>query len=251
MKVRLAFSVAAHLQTDILLMDEVLAVGDIAFQQKCIGKIGEVNKNGKSVIFVSHNTSAINSLCNKVLYLKNGTVQSIGETKQIISQYLSDYQNNERLTNEVSVQRNSYRASKTFENLSLEVKKDNLSNAPIEVFLDFQSLQDISDPRIMLHLCHLDGSIIASTLHNDTSNFKENNGGLQKGNHRFNMTIPANFLGKGSFMISVTLVDPLTEQVDVPNAGIFNVDFQGYNNIYWDNAAQSPMRPKWDWRRVQ
>jgi lipopolysaccharide transport system ATP-binding protein len=83
MKVRLAFSVAAHLQTDILLMDEVLAVGDIAFQQKCIGKIGEVNKNGKSVIFVSHNTSAINSLCNKVLYLKNGpnSVQQINYMK--------------------------------------------------------------------------------------------------------------------------------------------------------------------------
>jgi len=88
MYVRLAFSVAAHLEPEILVVDEVLAVGDAEFQKKCLGKMQDVsNSEGRTVLFVSHNLMALSSLCNKGIYLKNGQVRSQGEIEETLSQY--------------------------------------------------------------------------------------------------------------------------------------------------------------------
>ena len=88
MYVRLAFSVAAHLEPDILIVDEVLAVGDAEFQKKCLGKMEEVTKNeGRTILFVSHNLSAIHGLCTKAIFLEQGRVAMIGETKKVIEHY--------------------------------------------------------------------------------------------------------------------------------------------------------------------
>ena len=78
MYVRLAFAVAAHLEPEILLVDEVLAVGDAAFQKKCLGKMGDVAKEGRTVLFVSHNMMAVKSLCRDGVLLRAGTVSCIG-----------------------------------------------------------------------------------------------------------------------------------------------------------------------------
>ena len=95
MYVRLAFGVAAHLEPEILIVDEVLAVGDAEFQKKALGKMKEVsNKEGRTVLFVSHNMTAVNTLCNKILYMKNGYVESIGETGDIVNQYLKSSDEN-------------------------------------------------------------------------------------------------------------------------------------------------------------
>lgn len=88
MRVRLAFSVAAHLEPEILLVDEVLAVGDAEFQRKCLGKMGDVAKEGRTVLFVSHNMGAINQLCSKSILLRNGILSATGETQDIIKDYL-------------------------------------------------------------------------------------------------------------------------------------------------------------------
>lgn len=94
MYVRLAFAVAAHLEPEILLVDEVLAVGDAAFQKKCLGKMGEVAKEGRTVLFVSHNMAAINSLCNKAILLNAGLLKKQGPTIEVINEYLGDYTSN-------------------------------------------------------------------------------------------------------------------------------------------------------------
>jgi len=88
MYVRLAFAVAAHLEPEILIIDEVLAVGDAAFQKKCLGKIGEVAHGGRTVLFVSHNMGAIRNLCTEVAWLNDGKIAGIGETATIVDQYL-------------------------------------------------------------------------------------------------------------------------------------------------------------------
>jgi homopolymeric O-antigen transport system ATP-binding protein len=88
MYMRLAFAVAAHLEPEILVVDEVLAVGDAAFQNKCLGKMGDVAKEGRTVLFVSHNMAAIQVLCPKVLLFDSGSLQYEGDTKCGISQYL-------------------------------------------------------------------------------------------------------------------------------------------------------------------
>ena len=87
MYVRLAFSVAAHLEPEILLVDEVLAVGDISFQQKCLGKMDQVTKEGRTVLFVSHNMSAIRSLCKRVIWLENGKIKKEGDANSVTIEY--------------------------------------------------------------------------------------------------------------------------------------------------------------------
>jgi lipopolysaccharide transport system ATP-binding protein len=88
MYVRLAFAVAAHLEPEILIVDEVLAVGDAQFQKKCLGKMSEVGKSGRTVIFVSHNMAAVNELCSKSVLLHKGKMVNFGDTSSIISEYL-------------------------------------------------------------------------------------------------------------------------------------------------------------------
>jgi lipopolysaccharide transport system ATP-binding protein len=89
MKVRLAFSVAAHLQPEILLIDEVLAVGDAEFQRKCLGKMDDVAKSGRTVLFVSHDMGAISQLCSRCLLFHEGQIASDGPTNEVISDYQS------------------------------------------------------------------------------------------------------------------------------------------------------------------
>jgi lipopolysaccharide transport system ATP-binding protein len=89
MYVRLAFAVAAHLEPDILIVDEVLAVGDASFQRKCLGKMGEVSSEGRTVVFVSHNMAAVRSLTSKALWLDHGRVAGDGPSEQIVSEYLA------------------------------------------------------------------------------------------------------------------------------------------------------------------
>src|SRR5690606_3299364 len=89
MKVRLAFSVAAHLEPEILIIDEVLAVGDAEFQKKCLGKMDEVSRNeGRTVLFVSHNMAAISRLCNRVVILEDGNAVFDGDTSAGTGHYL-------------------------------------------------------------------------------------------------------------------------------------------------------------------
>jgi lipopolysaccharide transport system ATP-binding protein len=89
MYVRLAFAVAAHLEPEILLVDEVLAVGDAAFQKKCLGKMGDVAKEGRTVLFVSHNIGAINGLCSRCLLLEKGNLEGEGASEAVTRCYLS------------------------------------------------------------------------------------------------------------------------------------------------------------------
>jgi ABC-type polysaccharide/polyol phosphate transport system ATPase subunit len=94
MYMRLAFAVAAHLDPEILIVDEVLAVGDAQFQKKCLGKMGEVTKGGVTVIFVSHNLPAIATLTGQAIYLAGGKLQLKGQTSDVIKQYLADGEDN-------------------------------------------------------------------------------------------------------------------------------------------------------------
>ncbi len=90
MYLRLGFSVAAHLDPEILLVDEVLAVGDAEFQKKCLGKMGDVAGQGRTVLFVSHNMDAVRQLCHSALWLERGHLQHIGPTAEVIQAYLAD-----------------------------------------------------------------------------------------------------------------------------------------------------------------
>jgi lipopolysaccharide transport system ATP-binding protein len=106
MYVRLAFAVAAHLEPEILIVDEVLAVGDAGFQKRCLGKMQEVSKGeGRTVLFVSHNMAAVQALCSKAIYLQAGKLNAIGEVNQIVEKYQANAGNerNERLHGPIKI----------------------------------------------------------------------------------------------------------------------------------------------------
>jgi lipopolysaccharide transport system ATP-binding protein len=109
MYVRLAFGVAAHLESEILLVDEVLAVGDVLFQKKCLGKMGEVTEKGKTVLFISHNMAAIEQLCNSAILLENGKIKSTGkDVRKIINSYLLHPENGEIKSEWINSSGNEY-----------------------------------------------------------------------------------------------------------------------------------------------
>jgi len=89
MYVRLAFAIAAHLEPEVLIVDEVLAVGDAGFQRKCLGKMGDVAQSGRTVVFVSHNMAAVRNLCHEALLLNAGRIEKQGDTPAVIDAYLS------------------------------------------------------------------------------------------------------------------------------------------------------------------
>jgi ABC-2 type transport system ATP-binding protein/lipopolysaccharide transport system ATP-binding protein len=88
MYLRLAFAVAAHVEPDVLIVDEVLAVGDAEFQRRCVGRIGELGREGRTVLFVSHDTGAVGQLCRRAVWLEQGRVQRVGEANAVIDEYL-------------------------------------------------------------------------------------------------------------------------------------------------------------------
>jgi lipopolysaccharide transport system ATP-binding protein len=96
MYVRLAFAVAAHLDPEILIVDEVLAVGDVEFQKKCLGKMNDVSKKeGRTVLFVSHNMGAVQELCNKAMLMQHGSIKEFGHTPKVITSYLNSFRQQE------------------------------------------------------------------------------------------------------------------------------------------------------------
>ena len=135
MYVRLAFAVAAHLESEILIVDEVLAVGDAEFQKKCLGKMGEVSKGeGRTVLFVSHNMGAIQSLCNKAMLLKNGVIQFQGD----VTDAAALYHNEDSNSNQIEFSNNKY-----IQKISI-----NQVNDKIELVCDFETDEILSKPII-------------------------------------------------------------------------------------------------------
>jgi lipopolysaccharide transport system ATP-binding protein len=115
MYVRLAFAVAAHLEPEVLLVDEVLAVGDAEFQKKCLGKMSEVAQGGRTVLFVSHNIAAVQSLCGHAIFLDCGHLRGFGNVELIVHNYLTSITSDDRHGNDFEIPLGSALALKRFE----------------------------------------------------------------------------------------------------------------------------------------
>jgi lipopolysaccharide transport system ATP-binding protein len=126
MYVRLAFAVAAHLEPEILIIDEVLAVGDAEFQKKCLGKMQDVAKHGRTVLFVSHNMAAVKELCNKGILLQQGQLKAVGSVDEIISEYIKTDSNT-----------SIYIPENPKENIPIAFKRIRVINADQEICTDF------------------------------------------------------------------------------------------------------------------
>ena len=156
MYVRLAFAVAAHLESDILIVDEVLAVGDAEFQKKCLGKMGDVSKGeGKTVLFVSHNMAAVKQLCNNAILINNGKVDAFENTSKVLGTYFS--QNNSLSINERKI--TLYRPTIT----GAEVDFEGLNEEKLICSISFKSPFLIEKPNIGIVLRSANGNPVFGT----------------------------------------------------------------------------------------
>jgi lipopolysaccharide transport system ATP-binding protein len=204
MYVRLAFAVAAHLEPEILIVDEVLAVGDFAFQKKCLGKMHDVAATeGRTILFVSHNLSALAQLCERAILLEKGTVQMTGPVKEVIESYLKG-----------GLDQNSAEASfptdahKPFQFISAEILRadgsvgsDFSCDEPTTIRLRLEMRKPTVGPILTMALYNLDGIQVL------LSDFRDGNEGdtdqLDVGLHSFEITIPPRLLAPTTYLVSL------------------------------------------------
>ncbi|MGW8227273.1 MAG: ABC transporter ATP-binding protein [Gammaproteobacteria bacterium] len=206
MQVRLAFSVAAHLEPDILIIDEVLAVGDAAFQSKCLGKMQDVAHEGRTVLFVSHNMGAITNLCSSAVWLDQGGIVAQGDVGYIISEYLNKY-SNISITDPSQWKRSGsgearITSARLLDNMNQDRTLFNMGEDisvefDVEFFHEHKTLPD--DLSIML--TRVDMAVNVLHLSSRDCGFMEN--GVNKGKYRIKVDIPECMLYPGTYNVAI------------------------------------------------
>lgn len=212
MYVRLGFAVAAHLETDILFVDEVLAVGDMDFQKKCLGKMGEITKQeGRTIIFVSHNMSAVHSLCARTIWLENGCIKMIGDTEQVIEQYLQS--STEQKSVYSFVHEDQARAAISSVSL-LNASQQQTNRFPVEqdFFVEVHYvLNEPTDELLLSLFIYKDGDLLLVSSETDKT-------GLlflhEKGRYVSKIQIPAWTFNVGQYTFRVAIHKPGVEYID-------------------------------------
>ncbi|MBO6211897.1 polysaccharide ABC transporter ATP-binding protein [Algoriella sp.] len=195
MYVRLAFAVAAYLESEILIVDEVLAVGDTEFQKKCLGKMNDVTKGeGRTVLFVSHNMASMRELCQEGIYMENGTVKHIGEINEAINIYQGDSEIKNvwigNLDNEfINVTKT------TIYNENSDTVLDKCEDIFIQI--DLEILDDLKEIGIGFYLKSMYDDNLMRCFFNDYNELNN----LKKGKHQIIFRIPADTLAEGSYKI--------------------------------------------------
>jgi homopolymeric O-antigen transport system ATP-binding protein len=224
MTMRLAFSVAAHLEPEILIIDEVLAVGDAAFQQKCLGKMGDAARQGRTILFVSHNMAAVRSLCRRVLLLDAGRVVMDGDVDAGISRYLAH--TSESGANEADLSgvhtRHGYGGLR-FHRISLSAASGQAvlpAGRPIDLQIDVQVERPVTD---------VEWSVVVDTTEGVRLFECPSSGSLgcvprlEPGMYRLRCVIDRNILSAGRYFLTPTARSGQRVLDDVPAALAFEV----------------------------
>jgi len=262
MYLRLAFAVASQLEPEILLVDEVLAVGDANFQKKCMGKMGEVARHGRTILFVSHNMTAINQLCQRTIMLSEGRVAHMGETAAVVAKYLEtgSERGGERTWDPSSAPGNEkirLRGVRIRSQGQVSGQVDIDKDVFIEVeFANY--VPNISRLCVNIYLIDRVGSVVLSTGNTEAANALPDDWYQQShdvGLYRAVCTFPGNFLNEGRYYISVYVVTlgPIGVEVEVPQAIAFDVFDTGVmreagGGRQWPGAVR--VRMPWKTRMV-
>lgn len=211
MYVRLAFAVAAHLDPDILLVDEVLAVGDADFQKKSLGKMSEVAQAGRTVLFVSHNMAAVEGLCKKAIWLEKGKVKYIGPTRECVRKYLKSSKGEDRL---VYSNDNLGGKSAGVKRVNIVVEnKHGVMDVGMEVEIEVEFMNSMSTKiGVWIQVIDDQGQLLftAGTGIGSTK-YKP---GFGKGTYQVGCVIPKNLLRPGDYGVSVVLMENSKRAVD-------------------------------------
>jgi len=254
MYLRLAFAVAAHLEPEILVVDEVLAVGDAEFQRKCLGKMNDVAQQGRTVLFVSHNMSAILRLTQEAIVLNKGKLIKRAPSPEAVDFYLSSGQaeSGQRMWGADEVPA----ASAPFKPVAVRLKDRNgnivdtiRSVEPLIVEWEYQLNAPITGLRVGMYLSTMRGEYIFTAFDTDDAKQYEQFGARQAGSYISRCTIPADFFNEGRYSLGVNASSFGVKRYFMDeNALSFNVDISGAPGTQWPELRQGPVRPRFDWK---
>jgi lipopolysaccharide transport system ATP-binding protein len=253
MYLRLAFAVAAHLEPEILVVDEVLAVGDAEFQRKCIGKMSDVAQQGRTVLFVSHNMSAILRLTEECLVLDKGRLAYRAPTNQAVDYYMAAGFSNagERTWAAIEVPAEAT----PFKPVRLRVRDakgrivDTLrSTEPFQVEFEYELGQDITGLRVGIYLLTLRGEYVFTSFDTDDSELFDQFSTRKVGRYVSRCTIPASLLNDGRYVLAVNASTfRIRRYFQDEHALAFYVDGTGAPGKQWPEARLGPVRPALVW----
>jgi lipopolysaccharide transport system ATP-binding protein len=253
MYLRLAFAVAAHLEPEILVVDEVLAVGDAEFQRKCLGKMGDVAQQGRTVLFVSHNMSAILRLTQEAIVLKKGALIKRAPSPEAVDFYLASGQaeTGERLwsADELPASTGAFRP------ISLRVKDrtgkvvDTVrSTEPATVEFEYTLGVPITGLRVGLYVSTMRGEYVFTSFDTDNPGNYERFGVRKAGRYVSCCTLPADIFNEGRYSLGVNASSFGVQRYFMEeNALSFNVDVAGAPGMQWPEMRVGPLRPRLDW----
>lgn len=248
MYVRLAFSVAAHLEPEILIIDEVLAVGDAQFQRKCLGKMGEVAKGGRTVLFVSHNMSIMHQLCNTGLLLDRGQVVQYGPMPSVISKYLTTAVSQTgawKRSAEVPTSPGVY-----FEGVAVIGEQGNMSghvpcNVAFTIQIDVHATANFRNAQIAVRFTNEEGVAVLTTCPADYTREYQS---ITEGRHRYRLKMPAQLLAPGNYVLQLAAQIPRVQAFDLlDNAIAVCVEDTGsLRSLFSDNRV-GVVEPVLEW----
>ena len=254
MYLRLAFSVAAHLEPEILVVDEVLAVGDAEFQRKCLGKMSDVAREGRTVLFVSHNMSAILRLTEEAIVLDKGSLVHRAPTKEAVDYYMASgfSQTGERVWSEDEIPS----AAAPFRPLALRVRdpRGNVgdtvrSTEPLNVEIEYELDAPIQGLRVGVYLVTMRGEIVFTSFDTDAPEQYDRFSSRPTGRYLSRGQIPANYLNEGQYVLGLNASEfRVKRYFQDERALAFNVDAMGAPGMQWTEARLGPVRPDLAWQ---
>ena len=252
MYMRLAFAVAAHLDPEILLVDEVLAVGDAAFQRKCIGKMGDIAGEGRTVLFVSHNLNAVESLCKRTILLQQGRLTRSGPTDETVIHYLRTTTSSD--TDQYWPQIGSAPGNDRIRLHRARVRPaegtpGDLLRTDMDLLLEFDywNLKPGACLSVTLHVRTLEGGVAFTTASGYEPEWRDR--GYDAGLYRNVCRIPGGLLNDGGYRIELLVVDDSTSiAYKHEDLLVFNVHNVAENGVGWHGAWPGVLRPVLQWK---
>jgi lipopolysaccharide transport system ATP-binding protein len=248
MYVRLAFAVAAHLEPEILIVDEVLAVGDAEFQKKCLGKMQDVATGGRTILFVSHNMAAVTKLCDRSVLMDAGRVHLIGPTNEVLPHYLK-----------VGTQSEGIRKWEKFDNDALNIHALRILapdgtvtghvdiRHPFAIEIDYTILRPLPRFRMALRFVLADGSIAFTTSDSAASGYEMKS--LSPGFYTSCCVVPGDLLNEGFYCLTLSADIPFQKVLFLEEGALgFSVEQTGGVNARFAEKWPGAVCPRLEWQ---
>jgi lipopolysaccharide transport system ATP-binding protein len=249
MYLRLAFAVAAHLEPEILIVDEVLAVGDAQFQKKCLGKMGDVAKQGRTVLFVSHNMGAMRTLCDVCLLLRNGKIEVSGKPSKIIQTYLAS---NTAMTGHwARAKRDDDSGTLIFNEVRILNKNGETagtisSDQGFTLAINLTAKCSMSGIQFAIRFTNQEGVAVFTTTSTDWTGAFAN---LEQGQYALAVDIPGSFLAPGIYSLILAAMRPNENIYDIIEDNlVVEIEDMGTGRSFLNDGRLGVVTPVIEWR---